>query len=51
MVREPERVLHEENLEELVIFRWKRKKLRDLHFSGVAMKKGAGWGVGSLGKN
>lgn len=39
-----------ENLEELAMFRWKSKVLADWH-PGVAMKKGAGWGVGSLGKN
>lgn len=51
MVREPERVSHEENLEEPGMSGWKRKKLRDLHFSRVAMKRGVDWGVGSLGKN
>lgn len=51
MVREPERVPHEENLEEPGMSRWKRKKLRDLSFSRVAMKKGVDWGEGSLGKN
>lgn len=50
MVREPERVSHEENLEELGMSRWKRKKLGGLHFR-VAMKKGIDWSVRSHGKN
>lgn len=41
MVREPEIASQEENLEELGMSNWKKKKLRDSNFSRVAMKKGS----------
>lgn len=39
IVREPEIVLHDEKLEELGMFNWKRRKLRDLNVFRNAMKK------------